>query len=149
VPSRSREWIRMPRRGSQAERDLVRLFWRHGVGAVRVAGSGSTGLPSADVVAGGPAGLAVIEVKTTSSDRAYVPIGEIESLRRLSAALGASAWIVVKFKRHRRGVFFALPLEEVRTSGAGAQVTLELVERRGVRVELLAQKLSGRLSELE
>ncbi len=139
----------MPRRGSQAERDLVRLFWRHGVGAVRVAGSGSTGLPSADVVAGGPGGLAVIEVKTTSSDRAYVPIGEIESLEKLSRALGASAWVVVKFKKLKRGVFFALPLEDLEASGAGAQVTLELAEKRGIRVELLAQKLSGRISELE
>ncbi|HDM92021.1 MAG TPA: Holliday junction resolvase [Candidatus Korarchaeota archaeon] len=138
----------LPRRGSQAERDLVRLFWNHGVGAVRVAGSGSTGLPSADIVAGGPGGLAVIEVKTTSSDRAYIPIGEIESLEKLSRALGATPWVIVKFKKLRRGVFYALPLSELTISSAGAQVTLDLAEKKGVRVEILAQKLAGKISEL-
>ena len=53
------------RKGTNAERDLIKLFWSVGWAAVRVAGSGSMQFPSPDLLVGNKIRRLAIEVKTT------------------------------------------------------------------------------------
>lgn len=44
----------LKQKGTIAERELIHLFWKNNIPAVRVAGSGSMRYPSPDILAGTP-----------------------------------------------------------------------------------------------
>jgi Holliday junction resolvase len=87
------------RKGTNAERDLIKLFWSFGWGAVRVAGSGSMHFPSPDILAGNKVRRLAIEVKTTKSSRKYFTHNEIKQLYNFSDYFGAEPWLAIKFSR--------------------------------------------------
>lgn len=129
------------KKGLKAERDLLDKFWDLGIGAVRVAGSGVTSHPSADIVAGSKGRIAVIEVKVSSKEVVYVPPEEVRSVRLLAEALGGDPWLAVKFTSERRG-FYMLKLDEARELKSGyLAIDLELARSRGISIEEFAQKL--------
>ena len=86
------------KKGSDAERDLIHMFWKEGWAAARVAGSGSMKYPSPDIIAGKNGFLYVIECKITSSERQYFDKKEIESLKKFAKITAALAYVAVKFK---------------------------------------------------
>ena len=57
------------KKGTDAERDLIHIFWKNGWAAVRIAGSGSMKYPSPDILAGKNGTLYAIECKTTKSSQ--------------------------------------------------------------------------------
>ncbi len=141
----------MPRtaKGARGERELLDLLWSSGAGAVRVAGSGSTGRPSADLIAAGPGGLAVIEVKVTSKDAVYVDSAEVRSASRLASAMGGRAYVAVKFTSLRTGDFFIVPVEKMERVGSTYKITVEWARRVGVGAREFGMILAGRISQLK
>ncbi|MCF7798665.1 Holliday junction resolvase [Candidatus Woesearchaeota archaeon] len=85
------------RKGTNAERELVRTFWKEGWAAVRVAGSGSSHYPSPDILVGREGRRLAIEAKITVDEKKYFPQDEINQLNYFARTFGAEAWIAVKF----------------------------------------------------
>lgn len=86
-------------KGSNAERELVKLFWSVSWACVRSAGSGSMHFPSPDLLAGNKVRKLAIEVKFTKSDKKYFAKEEIKQLLNFSKYFGAEPWLAIKFAR--------------------------------------------------
>jgi len=131
--------LRRKAKGTRAERDLLDKLWKHGIAAVRIAGSGSTSHPSSDVIAGYKGRIAVIEVKTTSKDTVYIPSDEVTSMRRLAELLGGECWFAVKFSSDR-GKFFLLKMDEARKLKSGSiAIDIETARSKGLSIEDFAR----------
>ena len=70
-------------KGTNAERNLIKLFHDHGWSALRSAGSGSSKYPSPDVLAGNGFRRIALECKTTKDNKKYLKNDEIEQLKCL------------------------------------------------------------------
>ncbi|MCM2324965.1 MAG: Holliday junction resolvase Hjc [Candidatus Woesearchaeota archaeon] len=86
-------------KGSNAERELIRLFWGIGWAAIRSAGSGSMHYPSPDVLAGNKIRRLALEAKATKDDKKYFSMEDIAQLKNFSNYFGAEPWIAIKFDR--------------------------------------------------
>ena len=116
-------------KGSNAERELLRLFWESGWAAIRAAGSGSTRFPCADIVAGNKTRLAAIECKTTKADTKYIEKQEIEQLKKFSAALGAEPWLAIRFLRS--GWLF-ISLDDLKETENNLAISLKEAKNKGL-----------------
>ncbi len=123
--------MRRKAKGLRAERELLDIFWKGGLATLRVAGSGSSGHPSTDLIAARDGKVLVIEVKTSSKDYVYVRKEEVDSLEKLSSLMGAESWIAVKFSKER-GKFFLVRLGDARMTNAGAIVDLETAKNKWI-----------------
>lgn len=121
-------------KGINAERELVIFFNQRGWSAVRVAGSGSSHYPSADVLAGNAIRKLAIECKTTKERKKYFTREEVNQFLTFCRTFGVESWIAVKF--HRQPWFF-VPAEELEATGTCLSVSPELAQKKGVRFEEL------------
>jgi len=80
------------RRGASAERELARMLEKHGYAVLRSAGSHKV-----DLVAGNGREYLCIEVKSTRSERLYVPAEDVERLVSFAERFGGRPLIAVKF----------------------------------------------------
>jgi Holliday junction resolvase len=121
------------RKGINAERDLIHLFWRKGLAATRVAGSGSSKYPSPDIIAGNKEKKFAIECKVTKEDRKYFSVEEIESLKEFSNLFVAEALIAVKF---RNSNWFFVSLDKLKRSGKCYLIDRKNCEKEGLTTDL-------------
>ncbi|MGB9630391.1 MAG: Holliday junction resolvase Hjc [Candidatus Methanodesulfokora sp.] len=136
------------KRGVKAERDLLDLFWSNGIAALRVAGSGSTGHPASDLIAGINGRFFLIEVKTTSGEKVYLDPEEVKELEKLSSMMGAEAWVAVKFKKSERG-FYLIKLSDIESTGRGYGISIDLARKKGIKHEVFINIISGRIAGLD
>jgi len=94
----------MTRKGINAERQLVNLFWQHDFAAIRIpaSGAGFKNYPKPDIVAGNGKKYYAFEVKTTTSDKIYVPSDEIKDLISFAQKFGCTPYLAVKFTKMSR-----------------------------------------------
>ena len=103
-----------------------------GFGVCRVAGSGSTPLPSPDLVAGKEGRSCAIECKS-GKGRRYISEEQINELKEFSIRFGSEAWVAVRFDN--LGWYFMQP-ENLQRSGVDNFVVYpELVKTKGVDFE--------------
>ncbi|RSN70076.1 Holliday junction resolvase [Candidatus Korarchaeum cryptofilum] len=134
--------MKVKRKGTKAERDLLDKFWRLGIGAVRVAGSGASAHPSTDIIAGFRGRIAVIEVKVSSKEAVYIPPEEVRSINSLASVIGAEPWVAVKFTSERRGNFYMLKIDDARELKSGyLTIDLDLARSKGISVEEFARRI--------
>lgn len=93
-------------KGSNAEREVIHMFWKNGWAALRCAGSGSIKYPVPDIVAGNNLRKIAIECKSTSFEKQYISKKEINDLKLFSEMFGCEAWIGVRFEG-RKWFFFS------------------------------------------
>lgn len=125
-------------KGINAERELIHLFWKtDSWAACRIAGSGSSRYPSADVLASNAVRRLAIEAKITKDHYKHFGKEEIEDLRTFATRFGAEAWIAVKFKGND---WFFLTLEDLQETGENYSIPLELAKRRGLSFNELIGK---------
>lgn len=122
------------RKGINAERELIHLFWENGWAAVRVAGSGSMPHPCADIIAGSNGRIIVIECKTSKKQGIYIPKENVRKLGEFSRILGKEAWVGVKFNRF--GWFFIRP-DEMKDSGENLFLSVEMAKKQALVFEQL------------
>ncbi|MFP4656310.1 MAG: Holliday junction resolvase Hjc [Candidatus Woesearchaeota archaeon] len=84
-------------KGTNAERELLHMFWKNNWACTRCAGSGSMRYDSPDLIAGNHERKLCIECKATRSKIQYFTKEEIFSLRSFSHLFGAEPYIAVKF----------------------------------------------------
>lgn len=117
-------------KGSNAERELVHMFWKHPEWASsRIAGSGSCKYPSPDILAGNAIRKLAIEAKATKDTKKYFPKEEIDDLRLFSLKFGAEPWIAIKFKAKE---WRFLSLEDLEKTENAFAVSIELSESKGL-----------------
>ena len=86
-------------KGTRAERELIHMFYDEGWGTLRSAGSGSTPLPSPDIIVSNSKNIFAIECKSVNSKRKYFPPEEISQLKTFSEKFGAIPLIAIRFDR--------------------------------------------------
>ena len=101
-------------KGSDAERELVRLFWKNGWAAIRVAGSGSSSFPSPDVLASSSAkGRALaIECKSTGNTSKTISKEQLADLKEFARLFGAEPWAGIRFGANKWRFVSLAELEE-------------------------------------
>lgn len=85
------------RKGSGYERELLRMFFENGFSGVRAAGSGSSSMPSPDLVIGRFGSVLAFEVKSTVDDFVYISNEQLSNLLTFSSVFGAKPLVAVKF----------------------------------------------------
>lgn len=118
------------KKGSRTERELVHLFHKFGWGACRVAGSGSTTLPSPDLVAGKKGKVYAIECKSGKGTR-YIKEEQIEELKIFSQRFGAEPLIAIRFDNED---WFFLKIKDLKKGeGKNYVVNLDTVNKKGLK----------------
>ncbi len=125
-------------KGSNAERELVRMLWSKGWGAIRSAGSGSMHFPSPDILAGNKIRRLAIEVKATKEEKKYFPDEEIKQLLNFSDYFGAEPWFAIKFTGF--GWVFVNP-EDLEKTRSGFAFSKSNTERKGLTFEELSGEI--------
>ncbi|MBS3123926.1 Holliday junction resolvase [Candidatus Woesearchaeota archaeon] len=121
-------------KGTRGERELVHFFNENGWACIRVAGSGSQRYPAPDILAANAVRRLAIECKVTKDSKKYFYEEEMEQLRTFSRNFGAESWIGVKFAGEE---WYFLMLEDLENTGNCFAISLELAQRRGLKIEEL------------
>jgi Holliday junction resolvase len=122
------------KKGTNAERELVHMFWKKGWAAVRVAGSGSSHYPSPDVLAGNNLRRLAIECKAVGAGSKYIPIEQIEDLITFSRLFGAEPWVGLRFNREE---WLFVGIEDLKKTDSSYAFNLKTSKRKGLLFEEL------------
>ena len=101
-------------KGSKSERELIHIFYDAGWAPLRVAGSGSTQLPAADIIAGKDGRVLAVECKSSGKEKIYIDKDQIRELALFAQTFGAEAVVAVRFNRE---AWRFLTIAQLRDSG--------------------------------
>jgi holliday junction resolvase Hjr len=125
-------------KGINAERELIHMFWaKEDWAAIRIAGSGSSRYPSADVIASNAVRRLAIESKVTKDNSKYFTEEEINDFKEYCRRFGAEAWIAIKFTRTP---WYFLSLEDLEHTSSNLSISISLAEKKGLSFEQLIGK---------
>lgn len=118
-------------KGSNAERELLRLFTENGWRAIRAAGSGVNDDSPCDLIAGkiGRKGF-TIEAKSSRKNHIYIKKSQIEDFLVFSQSLGLQAAIALRFSYE--GWLFIKP-EQLSDSGKNWVINREKAKLNGLK----------------
>ncbi len=85
------------RKGSKAERELMKTLESNGFAVVRVAGSGNNDKP--DLIASNGKYLIAIECKSTRLLYKYIDENELNNFLKFCKRFGAQGWYAIRFDR--------------------------------------------------
>jgi len=119
------------KKGSNAERELVKLFTSKNWRAARVAGSGISDDSPCDLIVGksGRKGC-TIEAKSSKKSTIYITKSQIEDFMLFSTMIGLRPVIAARF--NREGWFFLSP-KILRDTGKNWALTLKTAKEKGKR----------------
>ncbi len=129
-------------KGSKAERELIHRLHDADWGIIRSAGSGSTPLPSTDIIAGNGKRVLAIECKSLKHTTKYFYPEEIEQLLTFSKRFGAEPWLGIRFDR--LGWFFIKPEDLEKSKNGNLNISLERAKSIGFTFERLIDKEGGK-----
>ena len=130
--------MKLKAKGSFAERELIHRLHNENWGIIRSAGSGSTPLPSTDIIAGNGKRVLAIECKSLKHTTKYFYPEEIEQLMLFSSRFGAEPWLGIRFDRI--GWFFIKPGELEKSKNGNLNISLERAKEKGWSFEKLIGK---------
>ncbi len=118
-------------KGSNAERELLHMFWSRGWPCLRSAGSGSMKYPGPDLLAGSQdkTRRVAIECKTTKTNKVYLNENDINQIKEFSAIFDARPWFAVKFLRKE---WLFIMLEDLEKTPTGYVIDQKKAELRGI-----------------
>jgi len=125
-------------KGSAAERELIHLLHGAEWGIIRSAGSGSTPLPSTDIIAGNGKRFLAIECKSLRYTTKYFYPEEVGQLVFFAKRFGAEPWLGIRFDRI--GWFFVKPGDLERSKNGNLNISLEKARVKGLTFEKLIEK---------
>jgi len=118
-------------KGSNMERELVKLFAANGWRAARVAGSGVGDEAPCDIIAGkmGRRGY-VVEVKSSRKNTIYIKKSQIEDFMKFSEMISVKPVLAVRFLRE--GWLF-VDLKHLKDTGKFWAISIDTAKERGKR----------------
>jgi Holliday junction resolvase len=119
-------------KGISYERELIHMFWKAGWAAVRVAGSGNTQYPSADIIAGTVGRKLVIECKSAKNNSIYIPKQDIAAFQEFAKLFGAEPWIAVRFNKTQ---WHFISMDNLQLTENCAVITTENIKYKGLLFE--------------
>jgi len=123
-------------KGSRYERELLHMFWDTGAwSGIRCPGSGSTPLPSPDLLVTNKTSYLAIECKAIKGRSKYFSEEEIQQLTNFAEAFGALPLIGIRF--NGKGWYFLKPEQLKRTKNKFYVATLDLAQKEAMRFEKL------------
>jgi len=118
----------MKQKGSNAERELVRMFWNKKWACCRVAGSGSAPQALPDLLAGNTLRRLAIECKATGKEKQRISVSQAKQLIKFSQMFGAEPWIGIRFDREE---WYFLMLDDMKTE-KGYSISLSNAKLKGL-----------------
>ncbi len=125
-------------KGSRTERELIHMLHDAGWGIIRSAGSGSTPLPSTDIIAGNGKRYLSIECKALKAAIKYFDDEEINQVKDFAQRFGAEAWLGLRF--NNQPWYFVTPEQLSLSRGGNPSIALEKIKIIGKTFEQLIQK---------
>ena len=119
-------------KGSDAERELLHLFWSRGWATIRSAGSGSMKYPGPDLLVGNKFKRMAIECKSSKNNNIYLNEEDILQLRQFSEVFDARPFFAVRFAKKD---WLFLNIEDLEKTEKGYVVNLNTAERRGLLID--------------
>ncbi len=126
--------MKVKAKGTNAERELVHMFWKSGWAGVRVAGSGSIGYPAPDILVGNSIRRLAIECKATREKKKYFKRREILELQEFAAKFGVEPWVAIRFDNDQ---WYFLNIEDLKKSPNGFSATFSTAKQKGLIFEEL------------
>ena len=117
-------------KGSRAERELLSMFWENNFAGYRAAGSGSTPLPSPDLLVGNGKRYLAIECKSLKSKAKYLEEEQIQELIKFAKTFGAEAWIGLRF--NNLGWYFIQPDKLEKTKSGTLIASFDVLKEKGL-----------------
>ena len=121
-------------KGTNAERELIHLFWANKWAALRVAGSGSMTYPCPDIIASNATRTLAIECKSSGDLTRHLPKAQVEDLVTFAKIFGAEPWIGARFN-DMKWAFFSI--EDLNKSEKGYSVSVRMIKEKGLSFEQL------------
>lgn len=113
------------------------MFYDSDFSVVRSAGSGSTPLPSPDIIVSNGKNIFAIECKAINAKRKYFSQKEINELKQFSDKFGAIPLIAIRFDRI--GWFF-VHMKDLGFSKTNHYISLDLAKKKGLQFEEIIGK---------
>lgn len=129
--------IKRKAKGIAAERELLHLFWENGWACARIAGSGNTSFPSADLLAGNSQKIIAVECKTIKENKKYFTQEEIKEFAYFCQKMGVDAWIAIKFNRRP---WYLLKVDDLSKTKTNWMVSQNLAIEKGLLLADFFQK---------
>lgn len=122
------------RKGANAERELIHAIWQAGFAVSRVAGSGSSSLPSPDIIA--LKGLKRLAFECKAWDAAYLSL-EIEKMEaQIEWCERAQAECWIGWKIPRQGWLFLKP-EHFSKAGKNYMISKTFAQTKGIKLPVV------------
>jgi len=122
-------------KGTRLERELFHKFWETGkFMPLRIAGSGSTTLPSVDLLIGGQGRYLAIECKAIKQGKKYISPERINELKEFSEKFGAEPWLAIRFNNQP---WYFIRIEDLEKTEINYVVSLSLAQKKGLLFEEL------------
>lgn len=121
-------------KGSNAERELIQLFWGKGWASIRVAGSGSASYPCPDLLASNASRVLAIECKSSGKLSRNLQKGQVEDLIKFAKLFGAEPWIGARFNDMKWAFFTP---DDLKKTNTGFSVSVRMVKGKGLTFEQL------------
>ena len=121
-------------KGTNAERELIKMFWSAGYAAMRAAGSGSARHPSPDIIASNKIRKLAIECKSTKNLKIYLSKEDVNQLIEFSNIFGAEPWFAARFNKLK---WFFLTIEDLEKTPTGFVISIENIRNKGLVFEEL------------
>src|SRR3989338_1693577 len=116
-------------KGSNAERELLHMFWSNGFAALRSAGSGSMKYPGPDLLVGNKTRRMAIECKSSRNSKIYLDEHDVSQLKDFSNVFDARPWFAVRFLRKD---WLFLAIEDLEKTPKGYVIDLKVAELMGI-----------------
>ena len=117
-------------KGSRAERELLTMFWENNFAGYRAAGSGSTPLPSPDLLVGNGKRYLAIECKSLKTKAKYLEEKQIKELIEFSKKFGAEPWVGLRF--NNIGWYFIQPHILEKSKKGSLIASLDILQKSGL-----------------
>ncbi|MFA6888373.1 MAG: Holliday junction resolvase Hjc [Candidatus Woesearchaeota archaeon] len=128
-------------KGISYERELIHLFWKtREWAAIRIAGSGNTQYPSADVIAGNATRKLAIECKSSKSNSIYISKEDVQTFQEFAKKFGAEPWIAVRFNKTP---WHFISMDNLVLTENSVVITIENIKYKGLLFEEILGKFTS------
>jgi len=122
-------------KGSRTERELFHMFYDSGCMPLRIAGSGSTPIPSCDLVVNCNNKHLAIECKSLKNDRKYLDDESINQLRIFAERFNATPILAIRFDREEWYFLDVTDLNKLKRTKNNFVVSIEYAKKEGMSFE--------------